>query len=285
MRPAEDLEPLQRMDPLTKGSLFHAIQTEFYRRLKADGKLPVTPAGLTDALQVLDRSVEEVAAAEHEQLAPAIERVWKDEIGAMRRDLRLWVDQIAHAEQGWVPIKFEWAFGYQDGGALAVGRDPSSRREPVTIDGRFQLHGSIDLIEEHRQTRQLRVTDHKTGKNRSSRGSFIGGGAQLQPIIYSLAVEEATGCTVEGGRFSYCTTPGGFTDHAVPINERTRRMGIEVLEIIDRAVELGMLPPAPADRACGMCDFLTVCGPDRERAARKKAPHQIADLLELRGRP
>jgi len=46
MRPAEDLEPLQRMDPLTKGSLFHAIQTEFYRRLKADGKLPVSAAGL-----------------------------------------------------------------------------------------------------------------------------------------------------------------------------------------------------------------------------------------------
>src|SRR6185436_19571199 len=31
MRPADDLEPLQRMDPLTKGSLFHAVQTEFYR--------------------------------------------------------------------------------------------------------------------------------------------------------------------------------------------------------------------------------------------------------------
>ena len=109
------------------------------------------------------------------------------------------------------------------------------------------------------------MTDHKTGKNRSSKGAFIGGGAQLQPIIYSLAVEEATGCTVESGRFSYCTTSGGFTDHAVPINERTRRMGIEVLEIVDRAVELGMLPPAPAERACGFCDFLPVCGPDQER--------------------
>ena len=28
------------------------------------------------------------------------------------------------------------------------------------------------------------------------------GGAQLQPVIYSLAVEEVTGCTVESGRFS-----------------------------------------------------------------------------------
>ena len=90
---------------------------------------------------------------------------------------------------------------------------------------------------------------------------------------------------MESGRFSYCTTPGGFTDHAVPINERTRRMGIEVLEIIDRAVELGMLPPAPDDRACGMCDFLTVCGPDQERRGNRKSKIEIADLIELQGAP
>ncbi|MGH8677601.1 MAG: hypothetical protein ACREUQ_04520, partial [Burkholderiales bacterium] len=97
--------------------------------------------------------------------------------------------------------------------------------------------------------------------------------------------EEATGCTVESGRFSYCTTAGGFTDHSVPISETTRRMGIEVLEIVDRAVELGMLPPAPAEKACGMCDFLPVCGPDQERRANSKSPKQIGDLFELRKRP
>jgi hypothetical protein len=62
-------------------------------------------------------------------------------------------------------------------------------------------------------------------------------------------------------------------------------MGIEALEIIDRAVELGMLPPAPAERACSFCDFLPVCGPNQERRARRKSREQIADLIELRGRP
>jgi hypothetical protein len=62
-------------------------------------------------------------------------------------------------------------------------------------------------------------------------------------------------------------------------------MGIEALEIIDRAVELGMLPPAPAEKACAFCDFLAVCGPNQERRARRKAHEQIADLLELRRRP
>ena len=38
-------------------------------------------------------------------------------------------------------------------------------------------------------------------------------------------------------------------------------MGIEALEIIDRAVELGVL--RAARRACTFCDFLPVCGPNQ----------------------
>src|ERR1019366_288444 len=41
LRPAEDLEPLQRMDPLTRGSLFHAVQAAFYRRFNENRGLPV----------------------------------------------------------------------------------------------------------------------------------------------------------------------------------------------------------------------------------------------------
>ena len=279
LSPLEEPEPLQRMDPLTKGSLFHQIQAEFFRALQKE-KLSIATGPRDRILETLDRTLARIAAEYYERLAPAIDRVWQDEIASMRTDLRVWVDQLATNAE-WEPLFFEFAFGLPG----QPGHDPESLKDPVTINGRFILRGSVDLVERKPGTKILRVTDHKTGKNRSSKGAFIGGGAQLQPIIYSLAVEEATACTVESGRFSYCTTSGGFTDHVVPVNERTRRMGIEVLEIIDRAVELGMLPPAPADRACGFCDFLTVCGPDRERAARKKTPTQIADLLDLRERP
>jgi hypothetical protein len=70
----------------------------------------------------------------------------------------------------------------------------------------------------------------------------------------------------------------------VAINERTRAAGIEALEIIDRAVELGRLPPAPAEKACRFCDFLTVCGPNQARRAQRKSRDIIADVIELRGR-
>ena len=279
LSPLEEPEPLQRMDPLTKGSIFHQVQAEFFRALQK-AKLSIATGRRERVLKTLDDTLERIAAEQYERLAPAIDRVWQDEIASMRTDLRVWVDQLATNTE-WEPLFFEFAFGLPG----QPGHDPASLEDPVTVDGKFVLRGSIDLVERKPGTKILRVTDHKTGKNRSSRGSFIGGGAQLQPIIYSLAIEQATGATVESGRFSYCTTAGGFTDHAVPINERTRRMGIEVLEIIDRAVELGMLPPAPNDRACGMCDFLTVCGPDQERRGSRKSKTEIADLIELRGRP
>jgi len=285
MRPAEDLEPLQRMDPLTKGSLFHAIQTEFYRQLQAEDRLPLTPAGLHDALQVLDACVEEVAEQEHDQLAPAIERVWKDEIAAIRRDLRLWVDQIAHAEDGWVPMMFEWAFGLKDGGPLAEGRDARSRRDPVLLEGRFLLHGSIDLVEEHATTKALRVTDHKTGKYRGKDRMVIGGGRTLQPVLYSMALESALQRPVVQGRLYYATSDGGFRDVTIPINDVSRRAGLEALEIIDRAVETGFLAPAPDENACSWCDFRPVCGSTAERRSHRKSQDAMADLLALRRKP
>ncbi len=282
LRPAEDLEPLQRMDPLTRGSLFHAVQTEFYRRMQADAALPVTPDGLHRALEVLDGCVETVAASQHDQLAPAIERVWQDEIGAIRRDLRLWVDQTAHAGDGWVPVKFEWAFGLK-GSAADVGRDPDSRTEPVRLDGRFLLHGSIDLVEE--KGGALRVTDHKTGKYRGKERMVIGGGRTLQPVLYSLALEAALERPVVEGRLYYATTDGGFKDVRIPITDVTRRAGIEALEIIDRAIETGFLPPAPDDGACTWCDFRPVCGSTAERRSQRKAQEPMADLVALRRKP
>ena len=68
---------------------------------------------------------------------------------------------------------------------------------------------------------------------------------------------------------------------------RCRRPGVEALEIIDRAVEAGCLPPAPREGACGWCDFSAVCGPLEERrfARKNRDLPSIADLGELRRLP
>jgi ATP-dependent helicase/nuclease subunit B len=279
LEPNQEPEPLQRLDPLMKGAIFHEVQAGFFRALHARGALPVTAGRVNAALAVLDDVVKSVAAKYEEELAPAIARVWRDEIGAIGRDLRVWVRKLPEAE-GWTPEYFEFSFGLAD-----EGRDERSVPDPVLIDGRFKLRGSVDVIERRDVSGELRITDHKTGKNRTTARTIIGGGGTLQPVIYSLAIEKILDRPVIGGRLFYCTAAGGFTEHPVALSEANRRAGLEALEIIDRAIELGFLPPAPAERACTWCDFRPVCGPDEAEHARRKPADSLGDLTALREMP
>ena len=279
LEPNQEPEPLQRLDPLTKGAIFHEVQAGFFRRLHRDGRLPVTPEGVAHALTVVDRVLTDVATKYEEDLAPAIARVWRDEIAAIGRDLRVWVRKLPEA-QIWTPEYFEFSFGLDD-----EGRDERSVREPVMVGGRFRLRGSVDVIETRQGSDELRVTDHKTGRNRTTARTVIGGGATLQPVIYGLAVEQILGRPVSAGRLFYCTAAGGFTEHPVPLSDANRRAGLEALEIIDRAIELGFLPAAPAERACTWCDFRPVCGPDEAAHVKRKPADLLADLAALREMP
>ena len=279
LEPRTDPEPLLRMDPLTRGSLFHSVQAEFYREMDAGGALPITPASVEQAVRVLGRVMARVSQEYEEQLAPAVDRVWRTEIDAVHRDLAIWVQKLAD-ERVWRPRYFEFSFGLND-----AGRDPRSVKEPVLVAGRYLLRGSVDLIEHREDLDALRVTDHKTGKNRATPGLVLGGGSVLQPVLYSLAVEEALGKKVLSGRLYYATTAGGFVEHPIPINEHTRAQGLEALAIVDRAVERGFLAAAPAERACTWCDFRPVCGPHEEERVAKKRQQDLADLIALRALP
>jgi ATP-dependent helicase/nuclease subunit B len=277
LEPWEQPEPLIRLDPLTRGSLFHKVQAEFQRTLHAAGRLPVTRDSLGEAAATLHAVLDRVAAGYADELAPAIERVWRDEIDDIRRDLGIWIQRLA-GDGDWIPEYFEFSFGLQD-----EGRDPRSVPDPVRLDGRFLLRGSVDLIERHRALPVLRVTDHKTGRNRTTRDLIIGGGRVLQPVLYSAAVEQALGARVISGRLFFCTTAGGFAECPIDINDYTRGQGLEALTIIDRAVALGALPAAPGPDACRWCDFRAVCGPHEEDRVARKHRALLADLEALRG--
>jgi hypothetical protein len=276
LQPWEEPEPLVRMDPLTRGSLYHKVQAEFYRSLEAAAALPVTRESLPSAVKVLDAVLARVAGEYEEVLAPAIPRVWCDEIEDLRRDLGIWVQKLADAG-AWHPKYFEFSFGLND-----EGRDPRSLKESVLVDGRFRLHGSVDLIEHRADLDVLRVTDHKTGRNRSNPDLIVGGGTVLQPVLYSAAIETGLGKRVVAGRLFYSTTAGGFVEHEIPITDYTRGQGLQVLTIVDRAIERGFLAAAPAERACTWCDFRPVCGPREEERTAKKSPGPLADLEALR---
>lgn len=280
LSPLEEPAPLQRLDPLTRGSLFHEIQAQFYRTLQRNGQLPVTEARLPSARQQLEWVIADVTRAAAEKLAPAIDRVWVDEIASIRRDLLLWLEQLPRDTE-WVPERFEFAFGLPPD----ENRDPSSIEAPAIVDARFRLRGSVDLIERNPRTGALRVTDHKTGKNRTTRATVVHGGQILQPVLYGLALEALGGDVVYEGRLWYCTTAGNYSEHRIQLTETARRSGLEVLEIIDRAVEQGPLVARPARDACRWCDFTPVCGREEEARTGRKPDAPLQDLLSLRKMP
>ncbi len=281
LRPREEPVAVVRMDPLTRGSLVHEVQARFLRDSQTRGKLPIDPSQLGEAVDRLDFVLATVAKEYSELLAPAITRVWDDEVETLRADLRVWLRMLSDESHQWTPLRFEYAFGL----APNAEHDPHSRVEPVELAGGWKLRGAIDMVEESRDGESLRVTDHKTGKNRWKRGTVVAGGEVLQPVLYGLALEEALGKPVTLGRLWFCTSRGGFTELPIDINAWSKLYANKVLAQVDQSIVGGVLPPAPRKDACRYCDFRAVCGPNEEQRILRKDPALIDGLLELRKDP
>ena len=281
LEPREEPIRIEVMDPLTRGDLVHNVQFQVLTRLRDDGLLPLRHDTLARAFAILDKSLENEAARQAENLAPAIPRVWADGVDAIRADLHEWLRLSVERFDGWVPERFELSFALGD--RDRVHRDPASVDQPVHVAGGLQLRGAIDLVERHQDGR-LRVTDHKSGKATAPYDVVIGGGEVLQPVLYALAAEQILGTPVTEGRLYYCTSVGEYTERTVPIDKASRGDAEEVATTVGDALRHGFLPAAPAKRACTWCDFKVVCGPYEEVRVLRKPEEKLVPLLKLRRR-
>ena len=280
-RPREAPVPLEQMDPLTRGALFHEVQFQLFRKLMESGLLPIASGTLPQTLDLTDQTLDRVAAEFEDDLAPAIQRVWKSEIEYVRTDLRGWIQQVAASPPDWLPLHFEFAFGLP----ASQHRDPQSTSGDATILNGIRLRGAIDLIEKHSTRGVLRVTDHKTGKAPQNRPQYVGGGAILQPLLYALAAEQVLDQPVESGSLFFCTQRGDFSTVSIPLDAQSRQRVERVLETIGRFVENGFLPAAPQTGACALCDYRPVCGPYEEQRSKRKLPDRLEPLVAIRNLP
>jgi ATP-dependent helicase/nuclease subunit B len=113
----------------------------------------------------------------------------------------------------------------------------------------------------------------------------VGGGEILQPLLYALACERLLPEPVAEGRLYYCTAVGGYEDYVVPLDDGSRAAAATVVAILDRALQEGFLPAAPAVRACVYCDYRSVCGPYEEIRTKRKPADRLQDLVRLRSMP
>lgn len=284
LAPRKPPDAIEEMDPLQRGSLVHEAQFEALAHLRDAGLLPVTSDNLEEARGCIDTILSRVAQRFHDELAPAIPRVWDDTIAQIRADMREWLRRAAEdpSERDWVPWRFELSFGLTDRRA----KDPGSQDEPAPLDCGIKLRGSIDLVEKHRTTGALRATDYKTGKIRASKGAVVGGGETLQPVLYALALEKIfPDMRVEIGRLYYCTSAGSFEPIPIRLDDRARESAREVAAIVGEALQTGFLPAAPDKGACQFCDYQNVCGPYEEMRAARKRQDALVRLKRLRSMP
>ena len=231
--------------------------------------LPLSPENHANALEIVDRVFDETAAEYQDLLAPAILRVWENEIENLRWDIRGWILQMANFGGGWIPKWFELTFGMR--GAPVI----------VMTDG-TKVRGAIDMIEE--KDGGLRITDHKTGKAQPPFG-FTRNGEVLQPLLYAEAAQILLDKPAVATRLHYCTQRSDYKIDEIAVTDIARNYLWQVMELIDESLSQGFLPAAPRPDACKYCDFRIVCGPYEETRIERKKPERLRLLAQLRSIP
>lgn len=256
---------VEELDPPTRGLLVHELLRAASSELLVGGYFS-PESDLPSAKALVNRVVQEQAARWREDLAPAIPKVWEHAIDELRVDVQTWLHRVR--ESGWQPLHFEHEFGMRE-------------RPPVQLPSGLPLRGAIDAIEQSGSA--LRATDYKTGTAVLGE-RVVGGGTFLQPVFYSLVLEQLfPGREILGGNAYYCTTRGEFSRSEVPLSADARAAAVAVQETISDAFAQGFFPAAPAEGACERCDFRSVCGPyEQERVARKDKT-RLEPLSKLRG--
>ncbi len=267
IRPRETVEAVTHIDPLTKGSILHAAQFEILKRLGDAGLLPARPDNIDEVLQLFEVVFDEVQDRFEEDLAPAIGRIWKDELERIRFDLRGWLRREALREEGFVPYRREFTFGMKPTGPA----DPASTLEVAVLKNGLRLRGAIDLVEKRATDGKVRVTDHKSGKAWMPEGAVVNGGENLQPILYTLAYEALTGEEVDSARLYYVTQRAGYVERVVRADEEALAVVAEFQRRLDEVIEVGFFPASPLPKpGCAYCDYLAVCGSRMQIDARRK---------------
>jgi ATP-dependent helicase/nuclease subunit B len=254
LRPLPDAEPAQRMDPRTRGEIFHRTQARVMEELS----MPVEDAAA--AYSLLESALADVSQEEADNHPPAIRQVWVEEIARLRADLRGWLSEYLRASGEWIPLHVEHRF------------------ESINVLEGFQLTGAIDVIERH-TSGTIRVIDHKTGTPPKEAPQTIGKGEVLQPILYALAAEQIVGQPVPRGRLYYATLRGNYRTIDIIAGDAARDRMRALLTYIDEAIDNGAFHTLPRKDACGRCDYGPVCGPyEEERSGRKPALRTLTQI-------
>ena len=288
LHPIEVPQAVEVLDPLSRGSLLHEVYFHLGERLRAAGLMPLPAARRDEAFEVAREAFGFVERQFRDRLAPAYDRLWRDQMDGLLGDLGGLLD---HLVQSRVSIRRnEFVFGMR----ARNPADPESRSEPAILPGGLRLKGAIDAVERLPDGR-IQITDYKTGKaprETPSEGAVTLGGRTLQPLLYAFAWEAVSHESVAQSRLFFSTVRGIYRETLVNTGVPPAREVLEeFVHLLDEAISRGHFPALPDPNApyapCDYCEFRPVCGPApaRHRWTKPGGGRGLREIAAVRGLP
>ena len=282
LEPFEEPTPLQRLDPLTKGGLFHQVQAAFFRERQKRKALPITPANLAESLEAIDaRSSEGRGGASVRSSRPPSIACGGTRLPRSARTCVAGSCCRPKIRDPWTPERFELTSGFDrrrprsaqrrraghGGRAVRPARLDRSRRAPRRV-AHAARHRSQDGEEPHRGD-----DDGERREDAAARALQPGGRADDRR---ARGFRPALLLHARRGKFTAipCSSVRSRATPASGAGDRGPRRSSSA-----------SLPRARRKARARTATSVAVCGPLEERRARRKNPGALADLKALRDLP
>lgn len=246
VKPPDDPEPELGawLDPLTKGTILHAVFEEALRESRARGIDHHDEAFPEIALRILEEKVEQIL-----ELRPVpTPAVLKRERERLREDVQGFVSMVRRFGAHWLALEMRF-------GRWRAGEPPIDLALPT---GPLHVAGRIDRVDEL-PNGHLRVVDYKTGSSWRFRSApdVLDGGRRLQHVIYARAAEVLLDRPVEAVEYHFPTRRGEF-DRFRFSRPKLERGSVVIATLLD-LVAAGCFLPTNDAEDCKFCDFRRAC--------------------------
>ncbi|NLX77909.1 MAG: PD-(D/E)XK nuclease family protein [Clostridiaceae bacterium] len=272
-------DPGTWLDPLQKGSLYHAVFELFYKTITEKQEKPSREGHSAVILQI----AEDVIREYKKQVPPPNEIVFDIERREILESCLIFLAGEEENADGGRPVEFELAFGMDGEGYPPVEITlPSGRK--------FLLAGKIDRIDQV-DGNNYRIIDYKSGGTYGfSDRDFFKKGKQIQHALYAYACEvllkkyrDAQNAKVKEGVYLFPTKKGEGRRFIRVLKDLSKFF--RLLDNLLTVIEEGTFAVTEDPGDCRWCDYQVVCRIHRlpSVAEEKRNDKNVEALAALRG--
>ena len=277
LRPPEEPEDRDTIDPRDKGTLVHEVLDDFFKRQHERGRPAVgeawNDADRAELMALFDAELERTRLRGR----TGLDVYASHEARRLRAELVTFLDHDTEFRRttGAQPVAFEYAI---------------PEREYAGI----RMRGYVDRIDATPDGHAAWVLDYKTGSPRSfekiTGDDPLAGGTKLQLPVYLAAVPDASEVHA---LYWFISSNGGFAQKEFDATAANRELFERTLESIIAGLRAGAFPPVPGEEDtrpqgtfenCMYCDFTRLCSTRRADELESKRAHANIDAWSAVGR-